>query len=311
MRGGACCRAEACEGFLTNPAMQDCKPDQTAAGDQWYQPRVTLWNVYRFAYSVALRSATWERRSDVLRLLLEPCNYWRNVEVPAVINRLGAGPGERVLDVGSPKLPSLFIWQRLGAQVYATDLFPYFFDEYAQYSKRLRQPGSGAEYHIEQQDARCLRYPDCYFDKIYAISVLEHIEEDGDSKAVREIARVLKAGGLCCLTVPFAGQYRESAIDHEIYYKKPANGKPIFYERHYDRESLQSRLIRSSGLSLTGLEFYGERLFPYEHYYNALPHLLRIALAPAGPFFSKLCLSKTDQEGRPAPKMALVTLRKQ
>lgn len=273
--------------------------------------KVSLWDVYRFAYLVALRSFSWEQRINALRLLLEPCNYWRNVEVPAVINRLEAGPGERVLDVGSPKLPSLFIWRRLGAEVHATDLFPYFFDEYTHYSKRLRQRGSGAEYHIEQQDARELRYPDSFFDRAYAISVLEHIEDSGDSKAMQEIARVLKPGGLCCITVPVAHQYRESSIDHEIYYKKPADDKPVFYERHYDQESLQSRLIRPSGLSVTGLEFYGERLFPYEHYYNALPHLLRIALAPAGAFFSKLCLSRTDQQGRPAPKMALVTLRKQ
>jgi hypothetical protein len=141
--------------------------------------------------------------------------------------------------------------------------------------------------------------------------VLEHIEEDGDSKAMREVARVLKAGGLYCLTVPFAGLYPESSIDHQIYYKKPVNGKPVFYERHYDQESLQSRLVRPSGLSLAGLEFYGERVFPFEHYYSALPHPFRIALAPAGPFFSKLCLCRTDREGSPAPKMALVVLQKQ
>jgi ubiquinone/menaquinone biosynthesis C-methylase UbiE len=295
---------------MTNLAVPEARVEPTV-GDQGPVAQVTLWDVYRFAYSVALRCASWKHRTDILRLLLEPCNYWRNLEVPAVINHLHVSPGQRVLDIGSPKLASLFIWRQLKGEVYATDLFPYFFEEYSHYSARLRGPRVSTEYHIEQQDARQLRYPQGYFDRVYAISVLEHIEEYGDSKAMLEIARVLKPGGLCCLTVPFANRYRESTIDYEMYFKKPVDGKPVFYERHYDQESLQSRLVRPAGLSLAGLEFYGERVFPFEHYYSALPHPFRIALAPAGPFFSKLCLCRTDREGSPAPKMALVVLQKQ
>jgi ubiquinone/menaquinone biosynthesis C-methylase UbiE len=291
--------------------VQSSELRRSSADTERRVPRVTLRDVYRFAYFVALRSASWKRRADILRLLIEPCNYWRNIEVPAVINRLQVRPGQRVLDIGSPKLPSLFIWRWLGADVYATDLFPYFFEEYSHYADRLRGPNVNADYHIEQQDARQLRYPDNYFDRVYAISVLEHIEEEGDSKAMREIARVLKPGGLCCLTVPFADHYRESTIDREIYFKKPVDGQPVFYERHYDRESLKRRLILPSGLSLTALELYGERWFSYEHSYNRLPHLLRVALAPLGPLFSKLLLVREDLGCAPTPQMALIELHKE
>jgi ubiquinone/menaquinone biosynthesis C-methylase UbiE len=283
------------------PAAVDPRPAQA----------VSLWDIYMFAYRVAVLSLDRKHAADVLRLLIEPCNYWRNVEVPAVINHLRIQPGQKVLDIGSPKLPSLFIWKCLGAEVYATDIFPYFFEEYSHYSRCLCGSKVWAEYHIEQQDARELRHPSNFFDSVYAISVLEHIENDGDSKAIGEIARVLKPGGLCCLTVPFADRYRESTIDFEVYYQKPVSGRPVFHERHYDSDSLQHRLVGPSGLSQTAVEFYGERQFPYERYYNALPHLAKIALAPAGPLFSKLCLSRTDSEGPPAPKMALIELRKQ
>jgi SAM-dependent methyltransferase len=290
--------------------VQSTELQRSPADTRRRMPRVPLRDVYRFAYFVALRSASWKHRADVLRLLIEPCNYWRNVEVPAVINHLQVSPGQRVLDIGSPKLPSLFIWQRLGAEVYATDLFPYFFDEYYHYSGRLRRSNSAPAYHIEQQDARQLRYPDNYFDRVYAISVLEHIEEQGDSKAMREIARVLKPGGRCCLTVPFADRYRESTIDHEIYFKKPVNGQPVFYERHYDRASLQGRLVVPSGLVLDTIEFYGERWFPYERFYHSLPWACRLSLSGLGPVFSKLFLYKLEPGTSSKAKTAVLVLRK-
>lgn len=190
---------------------------------------ISLWRIYYFSYRLAIRSVSRRYIKDALRLLVEPCNYWRNAEVPAVLNHLRVGRGERVLDIGSPKLPSLFIWGLLGAEVWATDLFPYFFEEYGHYKRTLQTASSGETYHIEVQDARKLGCPDSYFDKVYAISVLEHIEGDGDSVAMREIARVLKPGGLCCLTVPAARHYSEETIREEIYYKKPIEGKPIFY----------------------------------------------------------------------------------
>jgi SAM-dependent methyltransferase len=273
------------------------------------EPRVSLREIYKFAYSVALRSFDRKHLKDSLRMLLEPCNYWRNVEVPAVINHLEVRPGHRVLDIGSPKLPSLFVWYQLNAEVYATDLFPYFFDEYSHYSNRLSRSKSACGYHIGVEDARQLRYPDDYFDRVYAISVLEHIEGEGDSKAMQEIARVLKSGAVCCLTVPFARHYRESTIDREIYFKKPVDGQPVFYERHYDRDSLQSRLIRPSGLSLRCSDFYGERWLPYERLYGSLPWACRIVLSPFSPAFSKLFLYKLAHNTGGA-KTALLVLEK-
>jgi SAM-dependent methyltransferase len=271
---------------------------------------VTRWEVYRFAYSVALRSASWERKADTLRLLIEPCNYWRNVEVPAVISQLRVLPGHKVLDIGSPKLPSLFIWHQLRAEVYATDLFPYFFDEYSHYVSRLQSPGATLPYHIEQQDARDLHYPDDYFDRVYAISVVEHIEGDGDSKAMREIARVLKPGGVCCLTVPFRDRYRESTTDQETYFTKPVDGHPVFYERYYDPGSLENRIVKPSGLNLSTLEYYGERWFEYERFDLSLPWACRLFLAPFGPALSKLFLYKLHAVTPSKAKCALLVLRK-
>lgn len=271
---------------------------------------VCLWDIYRFSYSLGLRLMSWRHAKAVGRLLMEPCTYWRNVEIPAVINQLAVRPGERILDVGSPKIASLYLWYRRGATVFATDLYPYFFEEYSEHLKRLGSSPWGGEYQMELQDARSLTYPDAFFHKAYAISVLEHIEEDGDSRAIREIARVLKPGGVLCFTVPFAARYRESTITQELYFKKPVAGEPVFYQRHYDPEALQERLLTPSGLRTGAIEYYGERWFAYERFYQWLPRLMKFAFSPMSPLFSKILLHRLNERSRSAGETVLVVLQK-
>lgn len=271
---------------------------------------ISLWDLYKFSYSLAIRSFSSNFLKSAARLVFEPCTYWRNVEVPAVINHLAVQPREKVLDIGSPKLASLFLWARLKAELYATDLFPYFVQEYKHLHQCLKNLGVASEYHIGIQDGRSLDYPDGYFDKVYAISVIEHIEENGDSQAMREIARVLKAGGLCCLTVPYAARYREDMTERKLYFKNSAPGKPVFFQRHYDGETLQSRLIAPSKLHPCVIEYFGERWFGYERFYDNLPLFLKIPFLLPGPVFSKLFLYKLTEESRAAAKTALLLLRK-
>jgi SAM-dependent methyltransferase len=198
----------------------------------------------------------------------------------------------------------------LGADVYATDLFPYFFDEYADHVESLGGPPIGGRYQMELQDARQLTYPDKSFDKVYSISVLEHIEDRGDTSAIREIARVLKPGGVCCITVPFSAHYYESTIDYELYYKKPVDGGPVFFERHYDPASLRTRILEPSGLVIREIQYFGERWFPYERIGNSLPRLLKIGMLPFGPLFSALFLHRLRENSLSKAKAALLVLQK-
>ena len=167
-----------------------------------------------------------------------------------------------------------------------------------------------AKYRLALQDGRCLNYPDEYFDKVFSISVVEHIEGEGDSQTMREIGRVLKSDGLCCVTVPVAASYRESTIDHDLYYKKRMNDQPVFYQRHYDPKTLSTRLIKPSGLKLLCLEFFGERWFPYEKFYESIPRPLKVTLSLMGPLFSRLFLRKLNADAISAAKAALLVLGK-
>lgn len=80
-------------------------------------------------------------------------------------------------------------------------------------------------------DIRKIPLADDFFDGVIAVSTIEHVglfddDEHGDVKAVREMRRVLKSGGLFAITVPFAAR---------------ADLIPMF-ERIYDQGSL-TRLL--------------------------------------------------------------------
>lgn len=89
--------------------------------------------------------------------------------------------------------------------------------------------GVDVDYHIEPMQA--LTWPDATFDRVASISVLEHIQPaDEQKRAVEQLARVLKRGGLMVLTL----DYVERAIP----------GKSDIFTR-----SEVERLIAWSGLT--------------------------------------------------------------
>jgi SAM-dependent methyltransferase len=202
------------------------------------------WDVYRFGLLVGARAFPAAPRHAVKRLLL-PVEYIRYSEFRYVLEHLNVTADHRVLDIGSPKLLSLFLASRVGANIWATDLVDDFFPPYAAYAASML----GAEqtrYVIETQDARTLTYRDESFDRVFSVSVIEHIPDDGDARAMEEIARVLKPGGIACLTVPWSDRgYLEEfhAPGPDVYWVRSSEREKVFYQRAYDRGSLQARLL--------------------------------------------------------------------
>jgi SAM-dependent methyltransferase len=76
----------------------------------------------------------------------------------------------------------------------------------------------GVDYHVDVQK---LPFPDAAYDFVYASHVLEHIPDD--VKAIQEIRRILKPGGIAILPVPIVGvktiEYPE-ANPHEAYHMR-------------------------------------------------------------------------------------------
>ncbi len=220
--------------------------------------------LYFYGVRLALESIAGGRFSrEALKNLIVPENYWRTLENRLTFDELGVSASDRVLDVGSPKLLSLFIADRLKAEVYATDIESYFVNDYAAFR---RQRGiQDTRFHALEADGRHLPFPDGHFSRAYSMSVLEHIPERGDSECVKEIARTLAPGGVFVLTVPFAPVSAEEFKNPESFYWSGNSGEADgtskrFFQRRYSERDLHERLILPSGLRLRKVEYLGDRV---------------------------------------------------
>jgi len=248
-------------------------------------------------------------RHAAKRLIL-PLEYIRYVEGLYVLDHLEVNADHLVLDVGSPKLPSLFLAARIRARVHATDLLDYFFTACGAYAHML-----GADrdrYVMRVEDARALTYPDATFDRAFSISAIEHIPGEGDCIAMREIARVLKPGGICCLTVPwsdrgYAEVFKEQG-DPDAYWVTSREER-VFYQRLYDRPALEERLLGPSALEIVDVSFWGERRVAVERLLLSRQPL-RYAMLPLHFPLALLFLARLDEREPSQKKVACLTLRK-
>jgi len=265
------------------------------------------------AYGVGLGLRLLARRRLVrgLRYVIVPVNYWRSLEYRLVLQECRFAPGERVLDVGSPKLLSLWLADRVGARVVATDIEPYFIEEYGLLSRVRRV--SEDRLRLGVQDARRLTFDDASFHKVYSVSVLEHIPAGGDSVAVRELARVLAPGGRCVVTVPFWPESRTDWRAPDFYWSgasvDDATGR-VFYQRRYSEADLRERLIEPSGLRLAALRFVGDRIDAGGG--RELCEFLPPVTGPLQPALARALMTRPSDDWRTLrkPLCALVVLEK-
>ncbi len=123
----------------------------------------------------------------------------RALEYGFMTQQIDFHQGDRILDVGYLESVLPFMMAGLGAEVHALDLRPC----------PLRNPG----FKTYIGDIRKTEFTDKYFDKIIAISTLEHLgiptryqsyaDPDADSKALQEMSRILKDDGQIIITMPF------------------------------------------------------------------------------------------------------------
>lgn len=247
-----------------------------------------------------------------VRYLGRPVNYWRAVEYRLISDAARFQPGDCVLDIGSPKLLSLYLAKVVGSDVFATDIDDYFVEQQQTVAAVEGVPPD--RLHIRVEDGRGLSFGDDRFDKVYSLSVLEHIPDDGDTACIKEIARVLVPGGECYLTVPFWPQSRTDYLHGDAVYWSEhtvasADGK-VFYQRRYSEDDLFQRLISPSGLELKELKYVGEKVMVDSE--SELSDHLPLVSGPIQPLLSRLFHTKPVDSWRSLrkPLCALVVLRK-
>jgi SAM-dependent methyltransferase len=175
------------------------------------------------------------------KLLGQRTDIYRNVEDAYTARQAESvlSPGKVHLDIGSgSSLVPTFLYQRRGATTYATEMDPVYLKRQQEYKATLQIPAN-SKFHVRSEDATALSFGDGTIDLVTAISTIEHIPGDGDSRAMREFARVLRPGGRVVVTVPTSPVYQEA--DSTFYY--------YGFERRYDVAALRQRLD-GAGLEL-------------------------------------------------------------
>ena len=223
-----------------------------------------------------------------LRHIIAGIDYFRCLEDPLVFNNLELVSGLTLLDIGSDTTIFPLFAASKGVHVLATDI-----DDSVLKLGEVAEKIGITNCHAEIQDVRNLSYPDNHFDHVSAISTLEHIPNDGDSKAVKEMSRVLEGGGVMVVTIPY-GSFEEERQRHVSY-----------FQRAYNEKSVYKRLIEPSGLEVEQIDYFGETKYNFTKYWQKIPVLFRIPFLWARPIFSKLflgmvkdvdCLSGDEKE---------------
>lgn len=201
------------------------------------------WQLYRVAGRLGWKD--WLKRLD----------FYRYMEYAGVLQSLRLEPGASILDVGSANSVLPVYLAVHGYQVLAVDIDDRQVAEQRQRLPRLEgKLFSAGMLRFEYQDACAFASADDSFDSVMAISVLEHIPDDGDVEAVREMARVVKPGGQMIVTVPYGTTF---------YPGRPPQSTAAT-QRVYDESAVTRRLVEPAALMEERRWYIVSRGFEFE-----------------------------------------------
>jgi SAM-dependent methyltransferase len=126
--------------------------------------------------------------------------------IPAMLKRLGAGPGQLVLDAGCGPGEHSIRAARAGCRVQAIDVSSVVLEEA---KRRSEAAGTAGSIRFEQGDLTSLKIGDGSYDHVFCWGVIIHIYEA--EKALKELARILRPKGRLALYVT-----NRRAWDHRI-----------------------------------------------------------------------------------------------
>jgi SAM-dependent methyltransferase len=237
-----------------------------------------------YALSIRLGLRHIGSRQGLIRVVI-PLDPSRYLELPAARREVGARPGERVLDLASPKLLAVAL-ARAGVQVTSVDELASEIEAW----RLLVDEVPNLRFQVG--DGRSLSYGDATFDHAYSVSVLEHIAEPGDEQALLELARVVKPGGRVFVTLPYAAEEREDWRDAPTYVDHGGEDNRFFFQRWYD-DARVDRLLGAAP-QLKALRREVVRLQPN---WNAAYVRLFPWLVPLGPLYGLLARERKGPGG--------------
>jgi len=157
------------------------------------------------------------------------------------------GPGDRVLDLGCGGGRHAFEVYRRGADVVAFDADHGELRQVSGMTAAMLDGGEvppGSQAGAVGGDGTAMPFGDGVFNRVIAAEVLEHVPSD--QRAMAEIARVLRPGGLLAVTVPAWLPERICWRLSDDYHNTPGG-----HVRIYTRPELEAKL-RAAGFEVGG-----------------------------------------------------------
>jgi len=173
---------------------------------------------------------------------IESYKHW---DYPWVIINSGVKPGLRVLDSGAGRGFLQVYLAKTGCEVHSVDIRNLASKQMTKLKRILKKEDDdrrvikkinrryGVNIQFRKESITKLSFADSFFDIVFNISVLEHLNHDDVPAAVKELVRVLKPGGTLALTI----DYNLSTSPNKI---------------GFNTEELMELIVKPSGLKLKG-----------------------------------------------------------
>jgi SAM-dependent methyltransferase len=225
--------------------------------------------------------------------------YERCAELPYIIEYLKDLFSEHhhYLDIGSGEspLPTFFL-KYTKWDISCVDKFAWVRRQTNFASRLMKDNEINKRFHIIEKDFLATVLPAASYDIITNVSVIEHFDDELDIAAMKASGKLLKHGGLYILTTLInEGFYREYFVEKGVYGVE-FNDKAVFYQRHYDLNKLQERIINSSGLVEKSRVYFGDYSFQcFEKVFQKTPKIASCLFRWATPFFARRFLSYNDK----------------
>lgn len=198
--------------------------------------------------------------ADSLRhCTLNDLEYHKTREIEVVCEALSKSDHRLILDIGTGRNPFVQYLAKQGIDVTCLDGDRKGFTALAALTK------SENSCVFTQGDTRTLPFRDNSFDGVTAVCVLEHIPEDGDIAAMREVARVTRKGGTAIVTIEAdqdtAERWEEKPFSVGMEYGESERGWMEGFYRSYSPTDIEVRLFDLEFWELVDTGIYDER-FP-------------------------------------------------
>jgi SAM-dependent methyltransferase len=210
----------------------------------------------RLALSAGLSRSLWRAgRKYALGSFIKPLNSptryleyeWFLKMIAAEIMQDSVAKPCHALDVGSPKLFSLLMAEKLPIELVSVDIWDAAIKEaralYGGLAKEVRERVRLGVADIREELPEKLRPASGHFDLVFAMSVIEHIEPNpgGDLLALERMTRLVDSGGCVFVSVPVDSESREEYEEGSVYGRKgkEASSK-VFFQRVYDTSTIRA-----------------------------------------------------------------------